>query len=178
MTTLFSMKQIGTLSSLPDLVVFTGGSDVDPALYGDEKHMYTSIDTERDLNDVAAYQWAKKNNIPCVGICRGGQFLNVMNGGKMYQHIDGHTRNHQMIGQGIGEEGIEVTSTHHQMMIVPKSGELVAWAEDIAFSGEYEPEVVWFSERKDLSVQYHPEYMDEDSDGYQYFQTLVEDYFS
>lgn len=178
MKTIHSAKEIGNQSSLPDLVVFTGGSDVDPTLYGDEKHPYTSIDTLRDQADVEVYRWAKENNIPCVGICRGGQFLNVMNGGKMYQHVENHGRNHLIHGFNIKiPGGIEVTSTHHQMMIVPKSGTLIAWAIEKAFSDEFEPEVVWFEDSKDLCVQYHPEYMDKDSDGYEYFQQLLEEYF-
>jgi len=72
---------------------------------------------------------------------------------------------------------VTVTSTHHQMMIVPPHGELVAWAEDIAFNGEYEPEVVWYEGNRSLCVQYHPEYMPEESEGYQYFLELIEDYF-
>lgn len=179
METIFTLKELigRPFSLLPDLIVFTGGSDVNPELYGDEKHPYSVVDTERDVKDVEAYEWAKKHNIPCVGICRGGQFLNVMNGGKMYQHIANHGFGHDLItSSGRAVEG--VTSTHHQMMIVPRSGKLVAWAEDVAFSGEYEPEVVWFEESRDLSVQYHPEYMGEDSDGYRYFQQLLEEYFN
>lgn len=99
-----------------DLVVFCGGSDVDPSLYGEYKHSTTYSNIERDNHEKNKYELAKELGIPCAGICRGGQFLHVMNGGSLYQNVDGHTcGKHEAILMG---ENIKftVSSTHHQMM--------------------------------------------------------------
>lgn len=39
-----------------------------------------------------------------------------------------------------------------------------------------EPEAVWFINTDFLAVQYHPEYMNHDSDGWRYYQGLLEEY--
>ena len=67
------------------LVVFIGGSDVSPALYGHEKNTKTYCNVFDDNRDLHFFNIAQKNNIPCVGICRGGQFLTVQAGGFLFQ---------------------------------------------------------------------------------------------
>lgn len=39
-----------------------------------------------------------------------------------------------------------------------------------------EPEVVYYPDTKSLAVQCHPELMDSSSSGWQYFQSLLEEY--
>lgn len=99
-----------------DLIQFTGGSDVSPFLYGEPKHSKTGNDPRRDEVEQEVYNFAQGAGIPVVGICRGGQFLNVMNGGKMWQHVDGHAVGPHT-ARALGHLGkVNVTSTHHQMM--------------------------------------------------------------
>jgi len=100
-----------------DLVQFVGGADVDPALYGHHKHRTTTIDANRDLREQELYTMALDRGIPMAGICRGGQFLNVMNGGLLYQDVDGHAMGttHEAWLKG-APLPVKVTSTHHQMM--------------------------------------------------------------
>lgn len=98
-----------------DLVCFTGGGDVAPDLYGQTEHPQTSIEPGRDKLDMDIYEQAFDMGVPCVGICRGGQFLHVMNGGELYQHVDGHLKNHKTKVVGYGGM-IEVSSTHHQQI--------------------------------------------------------------
>lgn len=69
-----------------DLVCFTGGADVSPSLYGEE-NTGSYCDPARDIYEQDIYETYLKADIPMVGICRGGQFLNVMNGGKMIQDL-------------------------------------------------------------------------------------------
>lgn len=45
---------------------------------------------EKETGLLVLYNNAKRLQIPMVGICRGAQFLNVMAGGKMIQHVEGH----------------------------------------------------------------------------------------
>ena len=77
-----------------DLVCFTGGEDVSPHLYGQPVHPLTFSSVRRDEKEKAIFDACCERNLPMVGICRGGQFLNVMSGGKMYQHVTNHTRQH------------------------------------------------------------------------------------
>lgn len=100
-----------------DLVQFTGGEDVSPYLYGEGVHPTTGHNVNRDLREKAEYDLAQELGIPCAGICRGGQFLNVMNGGSMYQDVDGHARAGGHVAFMYGYlMPLWVTSTHHQMM--------------------------------------------------------------
>jgi len=100
-----------------DLVQFTGGEDVNPALYNQHVHHTVHFNRDRDEQEQEVYLTALEQGIPMAGICRGGQFLNVMNGGSLYQDVDNHatrgTHKAWLIGATLP---IDVTSTHHQMM--------------------------------------------------------------
>jgi putative glutamine amidotransferase len=85
-----------TLDAL-DGVVFTGGSDLDPELYGEEPHAETfGIVRRRDEAELALLRAALDRDMPVLGICRGIQVLNVGMGGDLEQHVpdvvghDGH----------------------------------------------------------------------------------------
>ncbi len=98
-----------------DLVQFLGGEDVNPEYYGQYRHRTTFINAKRDEEELAIYDLALQLGLPMTGICRGGQFLHVMNGGSMFQNVDNHSGTHQasIYGKLIP---ITVSSTHHQMM--------------------------------------------------------------
>ena len=53
-----------------DIVMFTGGEDVDPSLYGAEKHRTTHSNLERDLYEKSVFEKINPNQL-VVGICRG-----------------------------------------------------------------------------------------------------------
>lgn len=108
-----------------DLIQFTGGSDVTPALYQEQPHPRTMSHQDRDIYEVGAYLQAQELSKKIAGICRGGQFLNVMCGGKLWQHVDGHGigEGHMAITHGL--QKIRVSSTHHQMMIPGWLGEVM-----------------------------------------------------
>ena len=98
-----------------DIVLFIGGEDVNPALYGAEKHHTTWFNEERDDREVKIFKKIRKDQL-AIGICRGSQFLCVMNGGKLVQNVDNHAL---MSTHGIRSDQnglyMEITSTHHQM---------------------------------------------------------------
>lgn len=100
-----------------DVIQFTGGEDVHPHFYGEEVHPKTYWNSQRDEECVLLYEYALQNGIPMAGICRGGQFLNCMNGGKMHQHCDGHgiygVHKATILSTNLS---IDVSSTHHQIM--------------------------------------------------------------
>jgi GMP synthase-like glutamine amidotransferase len=170
------------------LVVLTGGEDIAPGIYGHKtsKHCgYTN--TYRDGADLLATWIAYNFGIPVVGICRGAQLLCAFHGGSLIQDCDNHDVWHNI--ETIKGEKIFVSSTHHQMMVPHKSSTVVAWASPrrssyyrggpqgkTAKTPELEADVVAFSERRALSVQYHPEYMPMASRAVHYFYELIEDY--
>lgn len=120
------MTKCGSIDAA-DIVVWTGGHDVDPSLYGENVHPKTHFYKKRDLFEKACYNRAlsgQKSRL-LVGICRGGQFLNVMNGGSLWQHVDKHAIHGEHtcwyrtpLGErSYSEQSFLVNSTHHQMMI-------------------------------------------------------------
>lgn len=164
-----------------DLLQFTGGSDVTPSYYGEEAHPATHNNPPRDAIEEAIF---KTNtgphmglNLPMAGICRGGQFLHVMNGGKMYQHVDGHCGIHKVRDVDTGDV-IEVSSTHHQMMrdSYVEDGnisEVLAVADGVSDFKEsmvdghavrsrvwpvYDLEAIFFPITRTLCFQPHPEF--------------------
>jgi putative glutamine amidotransferase len=76
-----------TLDSL-DGVIFSGGSDLDPDLYGQNPHPETfGILEERDRAELALLSAALERDMPVLAICRGSQVLNVALGGDLVQHL-------------------------------------------------------------------------------------------
>jgi len=76
-----------TLDAL-DGLVFTGGSDLDPELYGEQPHAETvGIVRERDDFELALMREALGRDMPVLAICRGSQVLNVALGGDLEQHV-------------------------------------------------------------------------------------------
>lgn len=174
-----------------DLIQFTGGEDVSPCLYGEERHRTTGDNLERDLYEAGFFAFARRMGIPMVGICRGGQFLNVMCGGSMYQHVSAHaTGNDHMLTDRATGRVLSVSSTHHQMMRMGPDGELVASAKLGGFkqymldgqvaecknTGEPDTEAVYYADDKVLCFQPHPEFFNIDHECPQYFFELIERY--
>ena len=76
-----------TLESL-DGLIFSGGSDLDPELYGQEAHAETSgVVRNRDTAELALLEAALERDMPVLAICRGTQVLNVARGGDLVQHL-------------------------------------------------------------------------------------------
>lgn len=90
-------------------LLLSGGSDLDPSLYGAAPNGSTGIRRERDRLDVSALTVASGRRLPVLGICRGLQAINVFHGGRITQHVDGHQ------GASYGE-GLPVT---HPLRLVP-----------------------------------------------------------
>lgn len=160
------------------LVQFTGGEDVHPAYYGEDRHPHTYANIGRDDDEAVLFHKARDNNIPMVGICRGGQFLNVMCGGRMWQHVDNHAiaGTHQVHDLWTKED-YQATSTHHQMMrpsvkaIVIAVASLANFKESMDGSNiehhefpnaearhNNDVEVCYYQEQNALCFQPHPEF--------------------
>lgn len=173
-----------------ELILFTGGEDVSPALYGDYQHAYTGNNPRRDNEEAQIFSSAVDRGIPMVGICRGAQFLNVMSGGRMLQHCQGHTQAHEIEDLDTGET-VYVSSTHHQIMLPGDKANVLAvsirgvpceWYDGHIAKRETvdnTAEVVFYPHTKSLCFQPHPEFGSFD-DGYSqmvyYFERLLHKY--
>ena len=71
-----------------DGLIFSGGADLDPTLYGQEPHAETfGIHQDRDRSELALLEGALERDMPVLAICRGSQVLNVARGGDLVQHL-------------------------------------------------------------------------------------------
>ena len=175
-----------------DGFLFTGGHDVNPALYKQEKseRCGASCD-ERDRMEEYIFREAVLNqNKPALGICRGIQFFNVLLGGSLYQdiptelpsaitHVKGppydvpaHTVRilpKNPLYELIGKEQIEVNSYHHQgINRIAEGLEIMALADDGLAEAVYMPDrnYVW-------AVQWHPELSPKDEFSKKIFASFV-----
>lgn len=152
-----------------DLLVFWGGQDVHPSLYKEKnEYSYCHGSVERDKFESFIFNKALMY-VPIVGICRGAQLACVLTGGRLWQDVSGHGRNHTIKLQ----DGtvMMANSTHHQMMIPSAETEVLAVSEHVLSPtkknalGEHvvdadEPEICFNDPARCLMIQGHPEYHD------------------
>ena len=155
-----------------DGIIFSGGADVDPSIYGAEPHPETdSPQAHRDAGELALLRAALERDLPTLAICRGFQLLNVVRGGDLIQHLPeevGHQAHKEVPGE-FSEHPVEVkegtrlasvigarsdvTSHHHQAVgRIGKGLVETAWAADGTLEGLEDP-----SRRFTVGVQWHPE---------------------
>lgn len=97
-----------------DVLVWTGGPDVDPSWYNEKTLAKTFVDARRDERDIDVWMKAREDQLK-IGICRGAQLLNVMNDGSLWQDVDNHRQSHMVTDLATGKS-VWVSSTHHQAM--------------------------------------------------------------
>lgn len=116
-----------------NLVLFTGGADLNPSLYSHAKHPSTMFSEARDKADLAVYQKAKALNLPMLGICRGAQFLCVMAGGSLIQDQNNSYQTHPI--NTFIRKMITVRSDHHQAQypwsLAKGTWDLLGWTENM-----------------------------------------------
>lgn len=168
-----------------DAVVFAGGADIDPELYGADRHPATTeIRPDRDRFERALAEEVLARDVPLLGICRGMQLLNVVRGGDLVQHLpdvdedEGHkqgpgvfARHEVEIASGsmlcsiLGDRAL-VPSHHHQAPNRLGRGlSRVAWAPDQVTEAVEDPDA-----RFAIGVLWHPE----QSQDLPLFEALVE----
>lgn len=174
-----------TLAAL-DGVIFSGGGDLDPELYGAEPHAETDAPRKaRDAAELRLLQAALDRDMPVLAICRGSQLLNVARGGDLVQHLPeavGHERHRHVpgafsdhavrlasdsrLGTLLGEHA-PVKSHHHQGYGRIGDGlREVAWADDGVVEGLEDS-----TKRFALGVLWHPE----EGEDFALFEALVEE---
>ncbi|WP_350336016.1 gamma-glutamyl-gamma-aminobutyrate hydrolase family protein [Coralliovum pocilloporae] len=164
-----------TLLNRLDGIIFTGGTDINPALYGgDEQHPNLfAADTNRDRAEQNLIRHAvERKDLPILCICRGMQMLNVVLGGTLTEHVpdlgrgdmhrddkglwvrhDVAVEEKSRLARAIGTETVNTTSGHHQALHEVAAGLTVAAtaADGIVEAVELESHP-WC-----LAVQWHPE---------------------
>lgn len=94
-----------------DGLVFSGGSDLDPELYGAEAHPETlGVVRERDDFELVLMQAALARDMPLLAICRGSQVLNIALGGDLEQHVPDRVAadTHKETAGVFADHGVEV----------------------------------------------------------------------
>jgi putative glutamine amidotransferase len=164
-----------------DIVMFTGGEDVTPALYNEDKHPQTGNNIYRDLSEEAEFKRARRLGKKLLGICRGSQFLCVMAGGKLVQHQYNPDYLHTMLVSG-PQRKILISSTHHQAQfpfnLEKDEYKIIGWTKGMSaihqgadfeeMNPEVECEIVAYPKINALGIQGHPEKLVEDKAIYKF----------
>ena len=175
----------GTLACLPqyeermDGLLLVEGDDVDPKRFHGRKANFRYVEKTHPLKDeieIRLLRRATKRKIPILGICRGSQLLNVVNGGTLFgdvqkekgshlPHIDYENydtyRHRAAIVPGTPLAGwyrrksIRVNSYHHQGVraLAPRF-QPMAHADDGLIEAYYDPQAPFV-----VGLQFHPERM-------------------
>lgn len=158
-----------------DGLILTGGRDMDPAGYGQQRHPATDEPVPenriRDEWEIALAGGAIRRGMPVLGICRGAQVINVALGGTLHQHLPdvvGHPRHQQgnavfstssvgtvpgtRLASLIGDTS-DVQCYHHQAIDRLGEGLIVSARDDDGVIEAIEIP----GDRFVLAVQWHPE---------------------
>jgi len=177
-----------------DGLLFTGGQDVSPGLYGEDVSALCGlVCKERDDMETMLLNEAIINmNKPAFGICRGIQLINAARGGTLYQDLpsqyegkfpvghwhalsDAEPSHSVILDKGsplhtlVKSDSIEVNSSHHQgIRELSPELECMAVAKDGLIEAVYMPNrrFVW-------AVQWHPELSLHDENSHMLFKTFV-----
>ena len=146
-------------------LVLSGGTDIDPGLYGEMAQGETdTADRERDAMEQRLLREALQHDLPVLAICRGLQLFNVTQpAGTLIQHMEGHKTPmalHEItVDPGTKLAGIfgagkrQVNSRHHQAVARVGEGLIVS-----ARAADGTIEALERSDRKfAVAVQWHPE---------------------
>jgi putative glutamine amidotransferase len=164
-----------------DGFILSGGVDVHPSFYGGEAGYANQPDAfqiERDQFEAKIYHYAQAHKLPVLGICRGMQLINVLEGGRLIQDLDNGNERHRkeasdkkhtviaieetLLHQITGSLYGHVNSAHHQA-IDPNAMGLNLKINAVEDDDEQIIEGLEFADKKGkgfmLAVQWHPERM-------------------
>lgn len=162
-----------------DGFILTGGVDVHPSFYDGETVYNNSpgyFQPERDHFEAKIYRHSQLNRLPVLGICRGMQLINVLQGGKLIQDLDNGNERHKkeesdkehtviaadnsLLSKITGARSGHVNSAHHQAIDPAAIGDNL---QVNAFDDDEEKiiEGLEFADKTNksfmLCVQWHPE---------------------
>ena len=153
-----------------DLIIFTGGEDINPSRYGQQEQYSLGSSPERDEFEMRTFNYAFRNGVRIYGSCRGLQLINVALGGTLIQDLGlagkGHFGTHDLTWTTEKKSILKdlfpgkVNSLHHQG-IENLGRDLRSLAE---FNGV--PEIIYG--KRILATQFHPEMMSGTTDFFNY----------
>jgi len=173
-----------------DGILFSGGEDVDPALYDEKtKHESVHIDRARDTFEFALLDAAMDRRLPILGICRGIQMINVKFGGTLIQDIPSDMElDHRQQGNradlthtvtvtepesalaGVVAGSCRVNSLHHQAIKrVGRGLKVTAHSEDGLVEAVEAADDYPFL----MAVQWHPEELVDHPEQRQIFEQFI-----
>ena len=180
--------QFDVLMSKLDVLILTGGEDVDPARYKTPKSpKLGKVNAPRDDFDFRLLAAARRRNLPVIGICRGCQLMNIAFGGTLWQDLPSefpvkdvqHRNVHHRISiepnsrfaRVMGVTNALVNSYHHQAV-----KDLAPDFRIVAKSPDGVVEAIECDTYPAIGVQFHPEKMicDEKDDSLaEFFRNLL-----
>jgi putative glutamine amidotransferase len=181
---------IPSIMDMLDGILFTGGNDLDPSLYGEQWHPNAvHIDPERQRFELALMAEVERRRVPALGICLGSQLMNVYRGGSLVQFIPDlpgkleHrrlgdvVRRHPVkleadsqVARAIGKTEVDANTYHKQAVKrVGRGLRVIATAPDGVVEGLEDPTFPLFA-----AVQWHPERLNNEADHLALFKLLVE----
>lgn len=175
------VEAAGRIIDRIDGLLLSGGSDIDPTVYGDERRLRVEgADLNVDHFEIALVEAARNQNMPVLGICRGLQLLNVALGGTLTQDVTGDGTSHPPIEgdydpeeverrrhpvtlepgsllEGLfGRRQISVNALHHQGIADVAPGLIVEGRAPDGLVEAARCDGTWWA----LGVQWHPERLD------------------
>ena len=176
-----------------DGLVLSGGDDIDPSLWGEDKHpMAGHLDSDRQRFELALLAGVEKRAMPVLGVCLGSQMMNVYRGGSLHQFLPNMPRDepleHRRIGEDwgfrhtvtveprsklahvLGTTTVASNSSHKQSVNrIGKGLHVVAHSPDGIIEATEDPSFPFF-----IGVQWHPEKQNDEAVHLRLFQALVQ----
>lgn len=163
-----------------DLLLLTGGADVNPSRYGEMPSFYTDKpDLIKEYFDVHVLPRYIEDRVPVFGICRGIQSLATVFGGKLHQNMyhetnkaeDPYCSVHNIFVIAEPSKKIKVNSRHHQSVVRPDVDSIIKVLATHS-SIRTHIEAIMIQGYPISACQWHPEDLDEDS-GVIYAASLI-----
>ena len=171
-------SELDSLSPHAHAVLLTGGPDIHPEHYQRPQFFEKcgAIDVARDSLELRLLRWVENHQTPCLGICRGLQWMNVHGGGTLHPHLPDafgthmhrggtpeHSRDTTHLVSAVDDQfAMEMSATslvvsHHHQGIDALAPDLTVWAvaPDGLIEGVRRTDTVGFPFY--VGVQWHPE---------------------
>ena len=154
-----------------DLIIFSGGSDINPRIYG-QKNTNSLTDDSRDVRELWILEKAIEQNVKILGVCRGHQLINAYLGGILAQDLyhvlnifHGSFHSLFFLGNSIIRDSFPngVNSLHHQGVLLQGDG--------LKITSVFKKVIESTENDNIISVQCHPESM---KDGEIFFNKIKE----
>lgn len=176
-----------------DGVIFTGGSDIVPAHYGQNPYIGLGrVCPKRDTHELRLLKFVfNEMQIPILGICRGIQLINAAFGGSLYQDLasqrkDTIKHSNLNFSRELGSHGVtiekesrlfsifnkeilDVNSFHHQAVMEVAEGFVVTMK---APDGVIEA-IEMIGDRFVVALQWHPEMMTQNDEYLKLFEAFI-----